>query len=228
MPIDEKAPAPTADSNDQEQKNLWLTVAIVGLILAIAIASLWIATGQASGDEEATAASSTTAAPGPTQEEIDELNVAILQNELDRQAWNEAVWIQNTNFQLWMEAAADYEAEIAARQQAAAEAARAREAIQTRSEPTQQASPSPAQTPSSGRCGGDLPPCCVMMRESGGSLTAQNPTSTASGKWQFVNGTWGGYGGYAEAWQAPESVQDARARELWAGGAGASHWGGGC
>jgi len=76
----------------------------------------------------------------------------------------------------------------------------------------------------SGACGGMLPPCYVMMRESGGSLTAQNPTSTASGKWQFLRGTWGGYGGYAEAWLAPESVQDARAAQLWAGGSGCSHW----
>lgn len=80
----------------------------------------------------------------------------------------------------------------------------------------------------SGRCGGDLPPCCVMARESGGDIRAENPVSTASGKWQFIDGTWAGFGGYAHASDAPEAVQDARARELWAGGAGASHWGGGC
>lgn len=77
---------------------------------------------------------------------------------------------------------------------------------------------------SSGRCGGDLPPCYVMMRESRGSLTAENPVSTASGKWQFLDSTWNGYGGYSHASDAPESVQDARARELWANGAGCSHW----
>jgi muramidase (phage lysozyme) len=63
-----------------------------------------------------------------------------------------------------------------------------------------------------------------MMRESGGNITAQNPTSTASGKWQFLDSTWGGYGGYAKARYAPESVQDDRARQLWAGGRGCSHW----
>lgn len=85
--------------------------------------------------------------------------------------------------------------------------------------------PAPAQPVSgSGACGGDLPPCYVMMRESGGNITAQNPSSTASGKWQFLDSTWAGYGGYAKARYAPESVQDAKARELWAGGAGCSHW----
>jgi Transglycosylase-like domain len=79
-------------------------------------------------------------------------------------------------------------------------------------------------TPSSGRCGGNLPPCYVMNRESGGSLTAQNPTSTASGKWQFLDSTWNNYGGYSSASDAPENVQDAKAAEVWAGGAGCSHW----
>ena len=63
-----------------------------------------------------------------------------------------------------------------------------------------------------------------MMRESGGSLTARNPSSSASGKWQFLDSTWAGYGGYSSAYMAPESVQDGKARELWAGGAGCGHW----
>ena len=83
--------------------------------------------------------------------------------------------------------------------------------------------PAPAQQ-GTGACGGDLPPCYVMMRESGGNITAQNPSSTASGKWQFLDSTWQGYGGYAKARYAPESVQDAKARALWAGGRGCSHW----
>lgn len=73
-------------------------------------------------------------------------------------------------------------------------------------------------------CGGDLPPCYVKWRESHGDYNAQNPTSTASGAWQFLDSTWAGYGGYPSAWLAPPDVQDERARELWAGGAGCSHW----
>lgn len=75
-----------------------------------------------------------------------------------------------------------------------------------------------------GRCGGDLPPCYIMMRESRGDIRAENPTSSASGKWQFIDSTWGGYGGYAHASDAPEYVQDERARQVWAGGSGASNW----
>lgn len=73
-------------------------------------------------------------------------------------------------------------------------------------------------------CGGDLPPCYVKARESGGDYNAQNPSSSASGAWQFLDSTWAGYGGYARAVHAPPDVQDARARDLWAGGAGCSHW----
>lgn len=83
--------------------------------------------------------------------------------------------------------------------------------------------PAPVEA-GTGRCGGDLPPCYVMMRESGGNVAIKNPTSSASGKWQFLDSTWQGHGGYAHASDAPESVQDAKARQLWAGGAGCSHW----
>lgn len=81
----------------------------------------------------------------------------------------------------------------------------------------------------SGACGGDLPPCSVMMCESGGNIRAENggsweAGSTASGKWQFVDGTWNGYGGYQHASHAPESVQDERARQVYDGGAGRHHW----
>ena len=76
----------------------------------------------------------------------------------------------------------------------------------------------------SGACGGSLPTCAIMQCESGGDIHAENPTSSASGKWQIIDGTWNGYGGYARASDAPESVQDAKARQLWNGGAGRSQW----
>ncbi len=87
----------------------------------------------------------------------------------------------------------------------------------------------PASQTSSGRCGGDLPSCSVMECESGGSLTAHNPTSSASGKWQIIDPTWkgteaGANSGVSSAADAPEHVQDAAAREIYAGGAGRSQW----
>lgn len=128
------------------------------------------------------------------------------------QAWIDAywrqVWIDTTNWNRWMEAAARAEAEAAY---------------------------------PSGQCGGDLPPCWVMVRESKGNIRIWNGgcyapygwaggppcprgRSTASGKWQFVRGTWAGHGGYLNAADAPERVQDDKAREVWAGGRGCSHW----
>lgn len=76
--------------------------------------------------------------------------------------------------------------------------------------------------PSSGRCGGDLPPCWVMHRESGpsGSITAYNPTGCSGrgcyGKWQCDPRTCDGTGTEAE--------QDAEARRVWDNGRGCSHW----
>lgn len=71
---------------------------------------------------------------------------------------------------------------------------------------------------------GDLPPWSIINCESKGSYTAENPYSTASGRYQFVDGTWNGYGGYSHASDAPPEVQDAKAREVWANGAGRGHW----
>lgn len=72
----------------------------------------------------------------------------------------------------------------------------------------------------SGRCGGDLPPCWVMMRESRGDPNAFNPTGCSGrgcyGKWQFDPRTGNGRGSEAE--------QDAEARRVWDDGRGCSHW----
>lgn len=67
-------------------------------------------------------------------------------------------------------------------------------------------------------------PCEIVMCESGGSYDAENPTSTASGAYQIVDGTWNGYGGYSHASDAPPHVQDERASQIWAGGAGRGNW----
>lgn len=67
-------------------------------------------------------------------------------------------------------------------------------------------------------------PAYICTRESNNTINAENPVSSASGKYQFLDSTWNGYGGYSHAADAPEEVQDAKARETYAGGAGASHW----
>jgi hypothetical protein len=58
-----------------------------------------------------------------------------------------------------------------------------------------------------------------------GDPRAVNPSSGAGGKYPFMPGTWGGYGGYARARDAPESVQDEKFQQVYGGGAGSSHWG---
>lgn len=72
--------------------------------------------------------------------------------------------------------------------------------------------------------GGGCVPDYIVQRESGGDYKAENPTSTASGKYQFLDGTWNGYGGYQHASDAPPAVQDAKACEVWDNGNGSSHW----
>ncbi|MEX2043317.1 MAG: transglycosylase family protein [Patescibacteria group bacterium] len=73
----------------------------------------------------------------------------------------------------------------------------------------------PVQRQSSGGgggCGLDT----IKQRESGGDYRAQNPNSSASGAYQVIDGTWGGYGGYKRAGDAPASVQDKFAQSLYA------------
>lgn len=143
---------------------------------------------------------------------------------------------------LWV---AEWERQVIEYLAAEAEAERQRQAALERQRQQQRQQQAPRSvapqgpTQGSGRCGGDLPPCYVMQRESGGDIRIWNGgcyapvghqgrspcgVSSASGKWQFVRGTWGGFGGYVNAADAPESVQDERARQLWAGGRGCGHW----
>ena len=75
-------------------------------------------------------------------------------------------------------------------------------ALQTPPEP-------PAHTPP----GGFL--ACVRKHESGGNYQAENPVSTASGAYQFLDSSWrtmsarAGHSGYSHAADAPPHIQDA-------------------
>ena len=65
----------------------------------------------------------------------------------------------------------------------------------------------------------DVPPILhrIAECESGGDWTADNPRSTASGKWQWINSTWRSLDaseGYSRAKHAPPHVQRAAAVEL--------------
>lgn len=118
--------------------------------------------------------------------------------------------------------AAAARAEVAARSEREAPVRRS-QARQAPQAAVRASSPQRA-TQGSGACGGNLPSCAILACESGGKLTAENPTSSASGKWQFLDSSWNNYGGYARASDAPEHVQDAAAAALWDGGRGRSHW----
>lgn len=110
---------------------------------------------------------------------------------------------------LWNDTVAQNNAAEAARQATARRAAR-----------HATASHSSAASYGSGACGGNLPPCWVMMRESGGNIHAYNPTGCGgegcNGKWQCDPRSCNGTGSEAE--------QDASAAALWDGGRGCSNW----
>jgi hypothetical protein len=73
-------------------------------------------------------------------------------------------------------------------------------------------------SPSSGRClaPDSVDPILATIRtlESGGNYAAQAAGSSASGAYQFVDGTCNNYGGYRRAVNAPPDVQDAKASDM--------------
>ena len=125
------------------------------------------------------------------------------------QAAEDARWIEGSNarqMELFLQAAAENQALEAQRAQSESRTA-------------------PARTGRGGGGGGSCDPGSIVQRESKGDPYAVNSSSGAGGKYQFLPSTWSGYGGYSRAEDAPESVQDERFNEMWAGGAGSSHWG---
>lgn len=62
----------------------------------------------------------------------------------------------------------------------------------------------------------------IRARESGGNY-ATNTGNGYYGAYQYNDGTWGGYGGYLHASDAPAAVQDAKAQQTYAA-RGCSPW----
>lgn len=66
---------------------------------------------------------------------------------------------------------------------------------------------------------------CIRKYESGGNYTAQNPSSTASGAYQFLDSTWQAVTGLSgRAMNYSPAQQDAAFWKLWDNGRGASQW----
>lgn len=76
-----------------------------------------------------------------------------------------------------------------------------------------------ASAPQQAPCQAPTPPLgWIAWCESKCDPTNHNPTSSAAGKYQYLDTTWNGYAGYPTADVAPEGVQDQRASEDTASG----------
>lgn len=209
---------------------------IVILIATLAVAALGLTSCGGGTNGEADAQVLTTSAPTTTVPHAKGPSAGDRSLTATANAAAVDLWIRTANANEWYRVAA----ENAARDEAArVEAARAeanRQAQRRRatttaprrpssSAPAPQQRSAPSQPQASGsNCGGNLPPCYVVARESGNNPTAKNPRSTASGTFQFLDGTWGNYKGYRHASDAPQSVQNERAAQVWNGGKGCSAW----
>ncbi len=148
-----------------------------------------------------------------------------------QEMWAAEVAVQEANFHSWVTAVSEAEAEraAAARREAREATVAAAAAVEPVAVPEPPTEGSGDRWGSTGTvngypCGGLLPTCRVLSCESGGNPLAENPTSSASGLWQIIDGSWGGYGGYGHAADAPWEVQNDKAAAMWANGAGRSHW----
>ena len=66
---------------------------------------------------------------------------------------------------------------------------------------------------------------CIRKYESGGNYRAQNPSSSASGAYQFLDSTWRAVTGLSgSAKDYSPATQDSAFFKLWNGGAGAGNW----
>lgn len=65
---------------------------------------------------------------------------------------------------------------------------------------------------------------CIGKHESGNDTHAQNPHSSASGYFQFTDGTWNNFKGYRRAKDAPLSVQREKFHRVWRNGRGSGNW----
>lgn len=191
------------------------------------VAGVFVFSATSEAEAPTVTASSTTTASISTTTTISQAQLEAFYAKVQENAWYEAVAAQ--------EAAKKAEAE----KQRKAEAARRAQQQQQQQQDSPSVGGSGAPGGGNGLVsdGGKLCwgpcvrtqlPCAIPQyicnRESGGWANVKNRVSSASGKYQFLDSTWAGFGGYAHAGQAPESVQDQKAAQLWNGGRGCSHW----